>query len=127
MSSSGGRPLSDRLKQFADRFAALGRPARPAGYSGLGGGAADDLSAPLVGPDSSAGDYAAAGGGGGGRYAPPRAQGGAMGATAVAADAGAGAAVHLPTPVSEKRRGGGDAACAEGWGDEGRGPAPPFR
>ena len=98
MPSSGGRPLADRLKAFADRFAALGRPSRPAGYTGVGG--RDDLSAPLVGPDSSAGDYAA--GGEGGRYAPPRVGGGgAMGAPPqTGADAGAAAAVHLPTPVS---------------------------
>jgi len=110
--------LSDRLKAFADRFAALGRPSRPGGgYSGLAGGpggGAGGLGAPLV-----------VGGGGGGstggsegyyssggvaappqsRYDPPQTtshgQQQSYGSLDVAGggDAGAGAAVNLPTQV----------------------------
>lgn len=103
--------LSDRLKAFADRFAALGRPSRPGGgYSGLAGGAGggDGLGAPLVGGASSEGYYTAAHGVAPppSRYTPPQTTShhpqqayGSLDATG-AGDAGAGAAVNLPTQVS---------------------------
>ena len=118
--------LSDRLKAFADRFAALGRPSRPGGgYSGLAGGGlgSDGLGAPLVGGGSG---HSEGGGGGGGyystgaapppssRYDPPQTasahhhhqhQQQSYGSVDVAGggDAGAGAAVNLPTQVRGER------------------------
>lgn len=113
MSSSGGRQIADRLKAFADRFAALGRPARPAsgGYAGLAG---DDLSAPLVSSHSQGGDVVVGGGGATG-YAPPGRE--------PRGDAGAGAAVHLPTQVGGWRvwaRVGGVGWRAQAAGGAGR-------
>ena len=110
--------LSDRLKAFADRFAALGRPSRPGGgYSGLagsaGGGGGDGLGAPLVGHGSSGGGsggggyYHASGAAAPSRYDPPQTtthqQQQSYGSLDVSGggDAGAGAATHLPTQVKE--------------------------
>ena len=128
--------LSDRLKAFADRFAALGRPSRPGGgYSGLAGGGlgSDGLGAPLVGGGSG---HSEGGGRGGGyystgaapppssRYDPPQTasahhhhqhQQQSYGSVDVAGggDAGAGAAVNLPTQVR------GERWCFFLWGERG--------
>jgi len=111
--------LSERLKAFADRFAALGRPAQGpgGGYTGLSDGGAGGLGAPLVG----GGGGGSTGVGGEGRYyhqqqqAPSRYNPpqttttsqqyqqphyGSVDAAGVG-DAGAGAAVNLPTQVSD--------------------------
>ena len=106
--------LSERLKAFADRFAALGRPSRPGGgYSGLAGGGGrhgDGLGAPLVGGSSSeGGGYYSAAAPPSSRYDPPqttaqRQQQQSYGSLDVAGggDAGAGAAVNLPTQVGRR-------------------------
>lgn len=116
--------LSERLKAFADRFAALGRPSQGpgGGYTGLSDGGAGGLGAPLVGGGGgSSGGGVGVGGGEGryyqqqqqqqpSRYNPPQAATGApqqyhqhphhgsVDASGVG-DAGAGAAVNLPTQV----------------------------